>query len=85
MRDFYLAWGSVAFAISGLVTFVVEYFMKDEQGLQKKYEGSGLGPGAARTKAEGKRKSERALFFLPWTAGFVVSAIGLFMHSAPVK
>jgi len=87
LDDILLGVGSAAFAMSGVWTYIVDNFLKDETELQatlmaneknkkknKKYQNDET---AAGNRAGTLKKRQRAAFFLLWAAGLVLSILSL--------
>jgi len=80
LNEFLLGLGDLAFAIAGLVTFVVEYVLPDTKKIARNLsQKEGLTGGEVTDKAENIKRCQRSLFFVPWILGMLLSAFGLML------
>jgi hypothetical protein len=87
LDDILLGVGSIAFAMSGVYTYIIDNFLKDETGIQaalqankkdkKEYRKYKDDVTAAGDKASAIKNRQRAVFFFLWVAGLVLSVLSL--------
>jgi hypothetical protein len=87
LDDILLGVGSIAFAMSGVYTYITDNFLKDQTEIQaalqankknkKKYRKYEKDVTAAGAKAGAIKNKQRAIFFFLWVAGLVLSVLSL--------
>lgn len=78
MNEFMGAIGSAIFALSGLYIFAIDNFRPNEMEIaNKRASEKGEGPHIADSNARKQKRRERSVFFVLWSAGMIVTALGM--------